>query len=262
MTNSLNENEKPKYNTLGQAIKANDVEACRTIYHKYTVELEKELSEDEIFSLGILWFKTKNRNLDVVDFLKEIHFDFEINTVADNESAGKKIPFRMIQDKEDQNTLEYLLKKEYISKNIMDGNGDSLLVEALQESEFDFAERLLTYVDINATNLMGNTALHYFASRLNFTAVNWLCEHGAHPEIENLMGEVASQLVPESMENWDPESMYNTLEDYMLDFNKGQKFNPNEIFIEQLNKELSEKDSDSDLDSNMLKKDILKQFGL
>lgn len=260
------ENAISKYKTLGRALSANDVPACREILQEYTQNMGKELTEEEVFRLGLTWFKNKNgRPIEVAAFLKEIGFDFEVHTSVKDENVGTKLPFRLIDDPEDQNLLVELIQHGYVQKDLTDGAGDSLLVAALQTNQFELADKLLAIgVDINASNIMGQTALHMFAGRLSFQAVEWLGRNGADPTIEDLQNARPSEMVPEHMQGWDPDCMYNVLEDYVERFQKGLPFEINAEFNEMIERERPKEDEDDQTlgDQADEAKRILSSFGV
>ena len=232
-----------KYKTLARALAANDEPACRELYAVYKSQ-GKELNDEEVFALGMRWFlNKKGRDHALVPFLADLKFNFEQVILLDQktENVGTKLPFRLIGSDKDEDLLLYLLNNKYVDLDVRDGLGDNLLTEALQRSRFDFAEKLLALgVSLNETNLGGQAPLHIFASRLNFQAVEWLCQHNADPTLEDLQNARPSEMVPEVMDGWDPQSMFDVLEDYVDRYNLGQKFEGNAEFSEMVNKERAE----------------------
>lgn len=237
-----------KYKTLGRALGANDVEACREILEIYKSQ-GNSLSEDDVFKLGVKWFQNKeSRPMEIAEFLKEIGFDFEQVTSSKDENVGVRLPFRLLTEGGDQEILVNLINRGWIDRDLMDGNGDGFLVNALQVAQFDFAEKLLGLgIDINASNVAGQTPLHVFASRLNYQAIEWLCSHGADPTIEDLQGARPSEMVPENMAGgWDTDCVYEVLEDYVVAFNNGSSFSASPEFSAMVEKERGLDNPDED----------------
>ena len=229
-----------KYKTLARAVAAMDAPACYEIFN-ILKEQGKDLSFDEVNALGMRWFMVKtNRDMDVAKFLKERGFEFDQVIILDQEkeNVGTRIPFRLIGDDDGEKLLIQLINENLVSYDISDGIGDGLLIEALQQNRFDFSEKLLTLnVNIDNTNMSGQSALHVFASRLNFQAIQWLGEHKADPTIEDLQGARASEMVPESMNGWDPNSMFDVLEDFVVRFRNGKNFEITPEYSAMLEKE-------------------------
>lgn len=228
-----------KYKTLARALAANDVPACREILDIYK-EQGRELSDEETYALGMRWFMGKSHPIETAQFLHEIGFSFKQNIILDreNENVGKPLALRLIGNDETEELLYKLIEAGVVEKDIMDGLGDSILVEALMMGRFDCAAGLVQRgVDINASNIGGDTAMHTFAGRLNYQAIEWLCRNGANPEIENLQGARASEMVPEVMEGWNTDCVFEVLEDYVQRFQKGQAFEANPEFMEMVAKE-------------------------
>jgi hypothetical protein len=236
-----------KYKTLGRALAANDVEACREILEIYKNQ-GNSLTPDDIFKLGVKWFSNKeSRPMEIAEFLKEIGFDFEQVTRSKDVNIGVRLPFRLLNEGGDQDLLIQLINRNWIDRDLMDGNGDGFLVNALQASQFDFADKLLGLgVDINASNVAGQTPLHVFASRLNYQAIDWLCSHGADPTVEDLQGARPSEMVPENMNGWDTDCVYELLEDYVVSFNSGGSFVSSPEFAAMVEKERGSENSDED----------------
>ena len=258
-----------KYKTLGRALAANDVPACREILAIYE-EQGKKLTEVEVFQLGIKWFKNKDgRPLETAEFLKEIGFDFEQLTTGKEENVGIKLPFRLLDEEGNQEILLEMIDRGWINRDLMDGNGDGFLVNALHSSQFDFAEKLLALgIDINASNVAGQTSLHVFASRLNFQAIDWLCNHGADPTLEDLQGARPSEMVPDYMKNWDTDSAFEVLENYVESFKFGGSFESTPEFSEMVEKERKMDNPETDEDGQTLgeqadqAKSILTKLGM
>lgn len=234
----LSENAK-KYKTLARAVFANDAEACNEIY-KYLKNQGKEFTEEEIQSLGMRWFMNKEREIDVAKFLHEMGFNFEQVIILDpqNERTGVAIPFRLIGDEDDERVLIDLLKHNIVSTEVSDGMGDSLICEALQKDRFELADNLLAVgVDINHQNIAQQTSMHIMAAKLNFRAIKWLGENKADPGVEDIRGAVASQMVPETLEDWDTDSMYELLENYVESHDNGGGFSSSEEFDAMVDRE-------------------------
>ena len=218
-----------KYKTLARAIAANDGPACRII-HKVFEQKERALSHEEVAALGFRWLANKNNepySVDIALFLNDLGFDFEQVIILDqkNENSGTAIPFRLLTGEHHQQLLLDLLNNGIVPLDTMDGMGDSLLVEALLKNEFDFAQKLLDAgVDIQATNMAGQTALHVCANKVNFRACEFLCRNGIDPTIEDLNMQRASEMVPEAMPGWNVDCLFNDLEQYVDDFRNGQPF--------------------------------------
>lgn len=243
---TLSENAK-KYKTLGRALLANDVEASREILDVYR-STGKELTEAEVFRLGLSWLGSKERKSEVAEFLHELNFDFQQLTVMGEEQSGQRLPFRLLGTEKDQELLLSLIDKKWVAIDIMDGVGDSLLVNALQLEQFDFAEKLLSRgSDIDASNIGGATALHIFANRLNFQAVEWLGRHGADPTIEDIADNIPAQMVPEHMDGgWNTDCMFEVLSDYADKWpsQKASGFELNVEFSEMLERERKNDDAE------------------
>lgn len=243
---TLSENAK-KYKTLGRALLANDVSACREILDIYR-STGKELTPEEVFRLGMSWLASKERKSEVAEFLNELNFDFQQLTVMGEEQSGQRLPFRLLSTEKDQELLLSLIDKKWVEIDIMDGVGDSLLVNALQLGQFDFAETLLNKgCDINASNIGGATALHIFANRLNFQAVEWLGRHGADPTIEDIADNIPAQMVPEHMDGgWNTDCMFEVLSDYADKWpsKKSSGFELNVDFSEMLERERKNDDAE------------------
>lgn len=250
----MNEQTKPtsaaatKYKTLGRALAANDVEACREILAIYEEEQGKKLTEEDVFKLGIKWFQNKDgRPMETAEFLKEIGFDFEQLTTAKEENVGMRLPFRLLAEEGNQEILLDMIGRGWISRDLMDGNGDGFLVNSLHASQFDFADKLVTLgIDINASNVAGQSPLHVFASRLNYQAVDWLCSRGADPTLEDLQGARPSEMVPDQMQGWDTDCVFEVLENYVERFNAGGSFETSPEFAAMVEKERAANNPDED----------------
>lgn len=227
-----------KYKTLGRAVMANDVPASEEIL-KIFQDSGKTLGETEILHLGLKWLGGKNgRPIEMAEFLQKLGFDYEQHFATKDENVGMRLPFRMLDEQEDQDLLIELINRKWVDRDLMDGNGDTLLTNALQKNQFEFADKLLALgMDINSSNVAGQTPLHVFAARLNFGAVDWLCRNGADPLVEDLQNARPSEMVPEKMDGWDVESMYNVLEDYAESFAKGGSFVSSAEFDQMVTKE-------------------------
>ena len=222
-----------KYKTVAKAVAANDVEAARLI-HQVFVDQGKKLSETDVNMLAHRWLMGQEYPVAKADFLAEIGFDFNQHAHRDKDDAvGDLMPFLMIGKDEDEKLLKHLIQNKHVKLGLKDGGGDGLLVAALANERLDLADWLRTQgVDLDATNIAGRTALHTFAARADVVAIDWLARHGANPDIDDLKRNRASELVPElvGMDAELGETIYNTLEDYVDAFAKGQPFAPSEAF--------------------------------
>lgn len=245
-----------KYKTLARAIVANDAQACRLI-HNMLQDQGKNLSAEEISALGLRWIMNKNNepyNLDVADFLKDIGFDFEQLVVLDqeNENSGTGLPFRLVVGENHQQLLLGLLNRGIVPLDVCDGMGDNLLVETLMNGQVDFADQLLQAgVDIQNSNLAGQTALHVFAAKVNFTACDWLCRNNIDPTVEDLTTARASEMVPEALQQWDVDALYEALEQYVVDFRNGQPYQSSPEMEAMMAKEKPQDDNDEDDDMTL-----------
>lgn len=245
-----------KYKTLARAIVANDAPACRVIYDVLKTS-GKTISDEEVNALGLRWImnkKNESYNLDVADFLKEIGFDFEQVVILDqeNENSGTALPFRLVSGENHQALLLGLLSRNVVPLTICDGMGDNLLVEALMNGQVEFADELLQAgVDINNTNLAGQSALHVFASKVNFTACDWLCRNNIDPTVEDLTTARASEMVPESMQDWDVDCLYDALEQYVSDFRAGNPFQSSSELQAMVEREKPKDEDDEDDDMTL-----------
>lgn len=230
-----------KYKTLARAIIANDAEACEVLHRAYVQSQGKDLTQDEVVALGLRWLmnKKENMNVEVADFLNKVGFDFNMSVILDQktENTGTALPFRLVDGDQHKQLLVHLLRQGYVDKDVRDGVGDNLYVEVLSRRDYDLAEQLHALgVNVNDQNIGGETALHTFAGKLNFGAVQWLCEHGADPTIESLTNARPSEVVPEQMGEWNTDAMFNALEDYAEIFPQGGKFSPSDdyaLMVEQ-----------------------------
>lgn len=238
-----------KYKTLARALIANDPEGCDVLHRVYVKSQGKELTSDEVTALGLRWLMNKKNdmNVEIADFLHRIGFDFNMNVILDqkNENTGTALPFRLIDGEQHQNLLLHLISQGYIEKDVRDGLGDNLYVEVLSRQNVDLADKLYNLgVDVNDQNIGGDTALHHFAGKLNFTAVKWLCEHGADPTLDNLTNARPSEVVPEHMQGWNPDCMYDALEDFAESFANGGAFVVNDEYMMMVEKEKPEEEGD------------------
>ena len=268
-TDTTPESAIQKYKTLARAVLANDLPACREI-HVVLKEQGKDLDADEVNALGLRWFlNKKGRSADLLPFLNDLGFNFKQVIVLDqqNENVGTAIPFRLIGSDQDEELLVRLLQDKIVPVDICDGIGDNLLVESLSRDRFDFSSRLVSLgVNINETNLAGQAPLHVFASRLSFRAVQWLCENNADPTIEDLTGSRPSELVPDVMQGWNPQCMFDVLEDYVEAYQQNKSFVSNaeyeEMVVKEKGPEAGEDDDQTYGDQAAAAKSMLSQLGI
>ena len=237
-----------KHKTLARAIIANDIDACREMYGVLKAS-GKSLSEDDVQALGMRWFTNKARPVEMVPFLHEIGFDFLQYVVLDQEkeNTGTRIPFRLIGNEKNELVLRKLIDIKVVPLDLTDGMGDNLLVAALQWKRYDLASELKGLgVDVNATNLAGQTALHVAAAALDFSAVQWLGSNGADPQIEDIQGARASEMVPEVMDGWDPNAMFDVLEGYVERFRLGQSIEMTAEYEAMVQKEKPKTNDEND----------------
>ena len=235
-----------KYKTVARAVAADDVHAARVLY-KIHQDQEKSLSEDDVSSLGFLWLtkhRKGGRSPDMVDFLHELGFNFKqfVPNAGTRSSSGNHIPFLLLEDKDGAIILERALDIGAIPLEVRDTRGDTLLMDALDVGYFDLADRLLQRgLSPDLRNVAGHTALHLFAHKVNFRAVDWLLKKGADPDINDYQYARPSQHVPESVGGgWDTDCLYDALEDYVADFKAGKPFVGNPTYLQMLEKEEQE----------------------
>ena len=228
-----------KYKTIARAVVANDVAACEEIY-QLLADQNKTLTSDDVNALGLRWFNNKEQPNDMADFFHKLKFNFEQVVILDQktENVGTRIPFRLIGYDKGEALLTHLLSIGAVSKDVSDGMGDNLISQALEVGRFEFATTLKNIgVDIDQTNMSGQSALHLFAGKLGYQAVQWLGQNGADPTLEDLQGARPSELVPEVMDGWDANAMFDVLEEYVTQFQSGQGFEINGEFNAMIEKE-------------------------
>lgn len=245
-----------KYKTLARAVAANDIEGCEALFKAYTEVHAKTLSPEEVHALGMRWLLNNKtvKDVEVAKFLGRIGFDFEQVIIVDpeNERVGEPIPFRLMDSPEEHDLLMTLIENNLVDLNIGDGMGDSLLVTALDRQLYDLATRLKDAgLSVDSTNMAGQTALHVFAAKVNYGAIDWLCRNGADPTIEDIQDARASEMVPEEMPGWDVECLYELLEQYVVDFRAGNGFTSTPEFNEQVEKEKPDHDPSRTLQDDL-----------
>jgi hypothetical protein len=235
-----------KYKTVARAVAADDAPAARALL-KVFEDQKKKLSSEEVEALGFRWLtmrKKEQKSLEMLEFLHELGFNFKqfVPMAGVRSASGNHIPFLLLENKNEVPLLEHAIAIGAIPANVRDTRGDTLLMDALDLGYLDLADRLLALgLSPDEQNLAGHTALHIFAGKVNFRAVNWLVTHGANPDIDDLMYSRAAQMVPESVgDDWDTDSLYNALEDFVEDFKAGRPFKGNPEFFEQLQREIAE----------------------
>lgn len=113
----------------------------------------------------------------------------------------------------------------------------TLFVEAVTEGSFKVADRLLELgAKKEAVNLQGMTALHIVSegNQPNLEAIQYLIEKRIDPDINNMMGAIASECVGNE---WD--DLYQLLEDYAKAYAHNQPFELTNETIESLKKQES-----------------------
>ena len=239
-----------KYKSLGRAVLANDPLGCRALYKAFLAQ-GRSLESEEVNALGLRWLMNRKTsyNMDVAKFLQELDFNFEQKIVLDQntESSGRSIPFRLLEDPDDHAVLLELIQNGIYSPNIVDGIGDSLLSDALIAGYMDLSDSLYALgAKVDTVNMAGQTPLHIAASKAAYRAVDWLCRHGIDPTVEDLVRQRASELVPDSLEDWDVDSIYETLENYVVDFQAGNGYTSTAEFDMMLMREIEENTPPSD----------------
>lgn len=246
-TNQMSDEEVvKKYKTVARAVGADDVQAARVL-HKILLDQGKALSKDDVSSLGFLWLtkpRKGGRNPEMVDFLHELGFNFKqfVPNAGTRSQSGNHIPFLLLEDKDGPAILERALDVGAIPLESRDTRGDTLLMDALDLGLFDLADKLLARgLSPDLRNLGGHTALHLFAHKVNFSAVDWLLKNGADPDINDYQYARPSQHVPESVGGgWDTDCLYDALEDYVDDFKAGKPFLGNPQYQQMLEREKRE----------------------
>lgn len=236
-----------KYKTVARAVAADDVHAARVIYSAFVAD-GKKLDKQEVSALGFMWLTRKRKSSDrdpmMVDFLHELGFDFTqyVAGAGKRSTSGNHIPFLLLEDEDGPAILERAIDIGAIPLEIRDNRGDTLLMDALDLDLYDLAERLYQRgLSTELRNLAGQTALHIFAGKVNFRAVDWLINHGADPDANDLQFSRPSQMVPQSVGGgWDTDALYDALEDYVEDFQAGRPFQGNPRYFEMLQREISE----------------------
>lgn len=242
-----------KYRTLARAITAQDAPACREIYNVFTNSLHKTLSDEEVLAMGIRWLSSGQkddqppRNIEVAKFLADIGFNFSMTVrLQKDEVVGAPIPFKLIDDKADHGVLLELIDAGLVKSTVSDGAGNSLIAAALAAAAFGLADDLVARgVDLNETNLAGQTALHDMAANANFRAVDWLLRHGADANAEDMEGSRPSQMVPETVgPTYDVDSMFDTLEDAAEAQKNGHPYTPRPEFVAMMRQEAKDAGED------------------
>ena len=224
-----------KYRSLGGAVKANDKDAI-LLMGKSLLENDS-ISIDDLHTL--MGKSVTFAKLDTVLALQEIGLDITENF------QGTPLVFFAYENGNKKLALA-LIDAGIARSNEMWSGGETLLINAVQGEDFDFAQELVNRgADVNEPMALSkNTALHYAAYNGSFTGVAWLIGLSANPLLKNFEGKFASEVVPsntqlgpEDKKDWDFDEMFTTLEQYTDAFESGEDFCPSDIFIELAAKE-------------------------
>ena len=212
-----------KYRSSGAAIKAGDEAALRRLleYQLSTGKTKKELA-DEMSAALLLTAGTISPSMAQV----MLDFGATLDQVKDGHDAAQVAVLGKNRD-----LALYFLEKNLVTVDHAERDGNSLLMLALQSSDFDLADQLFERgaAEDHKTLVMmgGQTALHLAAANVNFQAVVWLMEKGANPTLENTENRLACEMLPEldqesKDEGWDLDALFDGLEAYRFAYEAGQ----------------------------------------
>lgn len=215
--------KKPKYNSVGLAITANDVEGAKEIV-TLLKEQNKYLSNEDWTTL---LFKTlDNMTPETAQYLKDqgadvnAYLELPSKTRSARSEAFSLGYSTMAADNKE--LLAWMVDQKWVDENQVTPGGDTLLVQAIRECAFDVAQMLVDKgMSIDHQNLRGVSALHEAASIGNYEALNWLMERNANPMTETMGGAIACELVPDPEDADNPqeaEMLFAALDSYYVDY--------------------------------------------
>ena len=218
--------KKPKYNSVGLAITANDVEGAKEV-----VELLKERrSYLSVEDWTTLLFKTlNNMTPETAQYLKDQGADINAFLELPSKTRSKRSESYSLgystMAADNKPLLTWMVAQGWVDESQVTPGGDTLLVQAIRECSFDVANMLVEKgMSIDHQNLRGVSAMHEAASVGNYEALSWLMERGANPTLETMGNAVPSELVPDPDEAEDPqeaEMLFAAIDQYYLDYKNG-----------------------------------------
>lgn len=252
-----------KYRSLGGAAKAKDPEAILKM-GKFLLAEEKITLED----VHHLLFKSVSfADVATIEAIKDLGADITAF------EEGQPLIFLAYENGNKKLALD-LVKNGHFSPNVSLSDGETLMLTALLQEDFDFCQSLVDLgADVNySMGLPQNRLLHYAANNGSFTAVAWLIGAGADPLVKNYDEKLPSEMVPDNSQlseqdrgEWDFDEMFNVLEAYADAFEKQESFEIPERFLEMVAKEntaITQEESLSKLAMNQTKVEKLDEDDL
>lgn len=210
-----------RYNSLGSAIKNNDLEWAH-VYMEYVKDQSGAPTREDFTTL---FFKTLDgMEKETADFLiangADIDKGFDVHLPDRIELVRLS---RMLIDSGNDELFKYFVESGHIPLDDLSVGGDTLLAQALAKENVELAEWLFDRgANIDAANFLGFTALHRAALNVSFIAVEWLLSKGANPELQTMeYNSVPSQVIPTVDDTGDNDLLFDILEDYSVSYNEG-----------------------------------------
>ena len=218
----LEMSEKKEYNSVGLAVKANDVQGAKDVVEFLKTERHTALSNEEWTFL--LFNALPGMTIEMAQYLRESGADIAASMESKEDSDRTQsinLGYALMQA-DNVPLLQWMLDEGWVDEKMTSPAGDTLLVQAIREHAFETAQLFMDKgMSIDHQNLRGVCAFHEAASSGDYRALEWLMQRQADPTLETMMGAVPSELVPtEADDAQEAEMLYDAVDAYYVQFKR------------------------------------------